>query len=187
MLAPEVVKEMKEYGNAGFSYKEIAAALNVDPRTVSNYLGKKNSRITVTDEVYRRMCELRDHGLSNSQIAIEMHISESTVTTHLGPTKKRAEYGSLVSHATGDTFVKEEKRANEMQRKLKVVNTSISCDGKDFYYKASTDGRVRISSATGFAVDLDKDQFLNFIAELCEVGDWLAKNTNDGTVCYLDS
>ena len=187
MLSSEVVNEMKEYGNAGFTYKEIAETLNVDPRTVSRYLGKKNSRVIVTDEIYKKMCELRSHGLSNSQIAIEMGISESTVTTHLGPTKKRAEYGSIIAHTTGETFVKEEKREITMQRKLKVVNTSVSCDGKDFYYKASTDGRVRISSATGFSVDLDKDQFLNFIAELCEVGDWLSKNTNDGTSCYLDS
>ena len=185
-MTEKQIQEMKEYANEGFSYKEIAEAMNVSQWTVSRHLGKKNVHTFITDDLISKMENLRSQGLSNAQIAIEMGINQRTVREHIGTQKKRSEYGSLVAHVTGESFVKEDKMVRNVERKLKLTNTSISCEGKDFSYKASTDGRVRITSSTGIQIDLTKDQLLGLIAELCEIGDWLAKNSLSDGVCFLE-
>lgn len=186
-MTEEKIQEMHDYAKEGFSYKEIAEALNVSPWTVSRHLGKKNVHTFITDDIVQKMESLRSQGLSNAQIAIELGINQRTVREHIGAQKKRSEYGSLVAHVTGESFVKENKTMQNVQRKLKVTNTSISCDGKDFSYKASTDGRVRITSSTGIQIDITNDQLLCLIAELCEIGDWLAKNSSNGELNYLEA
>lgn len=184
-LTQEQINEMKEYDAANFTYKDIAQAMNVSVWTVSRHLGGKRHRTKITDEVIERMEELRTKGLSNAQIGIELSIDPTTVKKYIGEQKKRSEYGSLIAHVTGESFV--EKEEKKIQRKLKLTNTSISCDGRDFSYKASTDGRVRITSSTGIQIDITKDQLLCLIAELCEIGDWLSKNALDNDMCYLEA
>lgn len=176
-LSQQKIDEMREYGNIGLSYKDIAKELGCDVSTVTRYLGKKHKHTIVTDEIISRMQELRDHGLSNSQIAIEIGVSPTTVTEYLGKQKVRAQYGTIVAHVTGSSFVPYEKKEIKMEQKLKVVNKSISFEGEMFSYKVCTDGRIRITSETGVAIDLDKKSLSNFISELCEVGDWFERNT----------
>lgn len=183
-LTSQQIEEMREFANLGFSYKDIAKEMKLNPRTVSRHLGKKYERRNVDEATINRMQELRDQGLSNCQIAKEIGFDPGTVIKYLGKQKSgsRARYGSIVSHATGDSFVvqdtkDQERNIQKMESKLKVVKASISCDGNDFSYRVNTDGMVRITSATGIILDLTKEQLLNFIAELCEIGDWMAKNT----------
>lgn len=178
-ISEQQIQEMKDYGAAGISYSDIAKEMNMSPHTVAKYLGRKQLR--VDDNLVERMQKLRDEqGLSNSQIASDLGVNVATVGRYIGKQKtmNRAQWGSLSSHVTGTTFAKEERPAG----KLKQTRTSISWEGKDFTYKASTDGKVRITTSTGVAVDLTRDQFLNFIAELSEVGDWLEKNSRKESV-----
>ena len=183
-LTSQQIEEMKEFANLGFSYRDIAKEMKLNPRTVSKHLGKKYERRTVDNDMLSHMQELRSQGLSNCQIAKETGFNPGTVVKYLGKQKSgvRASYGSIVSHATGDSFViqespKQERNVQKVESKLKVVKASISCDGSDFSYRVNTDGMVRITTSTGIILDLTKDQLLNFIAELCELGDWLAKNS----------
>jgi DNA-binding CsgD family transcriptional regulator len=175
-MSQEKISEMIEYGKLGFTYKDIAKEFGCDVSTVARHLGPKQGHTFVNDKLIARMKELRDHGLSNSQIAIELNASLRTIEKYIGKQKKRAEYGSIVAHATGESFVKYEEKENKMENKLKIINSSVSFQGKNFTYKACTDGRVRITSETGVAIDLDRDSFAEYVSELLEVGNWLECN-----------
>ena len=180
-ITEEQINEMRELRDAGFSKQEIATHMGISAVTVTRYAPKfkiKNRIEPISQETLDKMISLRNKGLSNSQIAKELGMSYSTVLKKLGPQPDmaRAEYGSIVSHATGVTFVKEEPPKMQKKTALKLVKTSVEMQGREFTYKATTEGEVRITHPTGFATNLTVDQFYNYIAELREVGDWLAEN-----------
>lgn len=89
----------------------------------------------------------------------------------------KAEYGAIISHATGESFVKEAKEPPQKKALLKTTKTSIELQGHDFTYKVTSDGEITILHPTGFATSLTENQFYIYMSELCELGDWLSKNT----------
>ena len=109
----EAWKKMHE---EGMSYKEIADKVGYCKDTVYRYVTGKSfhervstrkSPVVITDEKVEDMKIYRELGLSNKQIAIEMGLSVATVHRHLGNQKDghRADYGSIVAHTTGESFV----------------------------------------------------------------------------------
>jgi DNA-binding CsgD family transcriptional regulator len=179
----EKIDQVLEYKAAGFTNKDIAKEMHMSPHTVGVIVGrmKKQSRTKITDADIVRMKELRGKGLSNSQIAKEIGCSYFTVRSYISyqPDMNRAAYGSIVAHAKGDTYVKEEKPVEKPVSKLKLARTDVTLDGKMASYKASSEGRVRIMFTTGSNADMTKDDFYELISELCEVGQWLSKNVKD--------
>lgn len=112
----------------GISREAIYRLIGSDGKTFPN----RKPPVKITDNMVEDMNVYQDLGLSNSQIAIEMGLSKTTVQRYLGRQKKarRAEYGSLISHATGDSFVpegydlhklKEEKKLEHVKETPKVV------------------------------------------------------------------
>ncbi len=180
-LSQQQIDEICELSQAGFSNKDISVELGIAQHTVAKYVGIKHKRSNITEDVIKQMQSLRSKGLSNSQIALELGMSKTTVDNHIGLQKSmnRAVYGSLVAYSTGDSFVKESKMSTG---KLKQTKTSVSWDGKEYSYKASTDGQIRITSPTGVATSFTRDQFLTFMAELSEVLDWVEENSKKESV-----
>ena len=182
-ITDEKIKEIQELRDAGFTNKEIAKEMGISGATVSRYAPKfkvKKRAAPISENTFQKMLELRTKGLSNSQIGKELGMSYSTVLRKLGPQPDmvRAEYGSIISHVTGETFVKEEEPKMQKKTALKLIKTCVEMQGREFTYKATTEGEVRITHPTGFATNLTADQFYNYIAELCEVGDWLTENAS---------
>lgn len=163
---------------------QIAEELGCAYRTVARHLGvkyeecrKKNISVDKT-----KMLGLRAKGLSNNQIAIEMGCSYETVLKHIGsqPDNNRSDYGSIISHVTGESFVKEKE-----VRKLQQISISVTFTGKDWTYEATDKGFVKISTFAGHALDLDIHQLENLMDELNEVHDWIKKH-NTTPVILLD-
>lgn len=184
-LSSEIVAQVKGYGEAGFTYSDIAKELGISDTTVGNILGPKcphGSPHKVTEEMIQRMFELRGKGLSNSQIALELGINVITVRRYIGKQAdmSRAAYGSIVAKVCGESFVKEEERMEQpLARKLKLAKTEVTMDGDIASYKLSSEGRTRITFKNGTNIDLTKQDFLALIAELCEAGEWMTHNTTD--------
>ena len=180
-LTQQQIDEIRELSQAKFSNKDISIGLGIAQHTVAKYVGIKHKRSNITEDVIKQMQSLRDKGLSNSQIGLELGVSKTTVDNHIGQQKSmnRAVYGSLVSYATGDSFVKESKMS---AGKLKQTKTSVSWDGKEYSYKASTDGQIRITSPTGIATSFTREQFLTFVAEINEVLTWVEENSKKESV-----
>lgn len=168
------------------NYK-IAKEMGLSQHTIGKVVGRKQkvhkARGKMTEKEIERMKELRAQGLSNSKIAKELNIAVVSVRRYLGkqPAGIRSEYGSIVAHVTGESFVKEKemKEMKEKKAKLKIVKTDISFAGVKADYKVSSDGRVRIIFPTGTAFDFAKNDFYEFMLELCEIGDWLTQNAAD--------
>lgn len=194
-IPDEKIEEIRNFAALGFSYKDIAKQLNITPDTVTKYAGRKHEhKGALPKETVDRMVGMESVGLSHQQIAKELGLATKTVYRYLGKQRSgvRAQYGSIVAHVTGESFVSKElaqriesrkpeiKEDKKMTSNLKITSTSIHVEGKDFHYRVSTDGKVRITSDTGFAVDLEKDGFLNLICELSQLVDWLAKNSSEG-------
>lgn len=187
------IDEMKEYRNAGFSMNEIADSLGVSVQTVQRYAG---GSAILTPQLIDKMQEMVRLGLSHSQIAKELDISYYHVQKALGKQKfnNRASYGSLASYAKGSSFIPKELQQTtapiineetpfvpspvkeETRHKMKIIKSSVTMEGEKYSYKLSSDGGVRLTSATGFAVDMTDKEFANFMNELKEVSDWRAKN-----------
>ncbi len=137
------VESWKKMHEEGMSYKKIADKVGYCQDTIYRYVTGKSFRehvstrkkpVAITDEKIEDMKIYRELGLSNKQIAIEMGLSVVTVQRHLGNQKDghRADYGSIVAHATGDTFVpkgydlhklKEEKKLEKAQAKVEIIKT----------------------------------------------------------------
>lgn len=185
------IDEMKEYRSAGFSMSEIANSLGVSIQTVQRYAG---ASAVLTPQLIDKMQEMVRLGLSHSQIAKELDISYYHVQKALGKQKfnNRAPYGALASHAKGESFIPKELTTTpiineetpfvpspikeETKHKMKIIKSSVTMEGEKYSYRLSSDGGVRLTSATGFAVDMTDKEFANFMNELKEVSDWRAKN-----------
>lgn len=185
-LSSEIIAQVKEYGEAGFTYSDIAKDLGISDKTVGYILGPKRphgSPHKVTEETIQQMLKLRGKGLSNSQIALELGINAITVRRHIGKQAdmSRAAYGSIVAKVCGESFVKEEERMEQpLARKLKLAKTEVTMDGDIASYKLSSEGRTRITFKNGTQyIDLTKQDFLALIAELCEAGEWMTHYATD--------
>jgi DNA-binding CsgD family transcriptional regulator len=137
------VESWKKMHEEGMSYKEIADKAGYCPDTVFRHVTGKSYHkcvstrkkpVAITDEKVEDMKIYRELGLSNKQIAIEMGLSVVTVQRHLGNQKDghRADYGSIVAHTTGESFVpkgydlhklKEEKKLEKEQTKVDIIKT----------------------------------------------------------------
>lgn len=183
----EKIDQVLEYKAAGFTNKDIAKEMHMSQNTVRAIVGhtKKQARKKISDADIAKMKELREKGLSNSQIAKEIGCSDFTVRSYISyqPDMNRAEYGSMKTHATGETFIKEPKPEPKL-KKLKTVKTEISMEGDICSYKVSSEGRARITFSTGTAIDFTKTDFFKLISELCEVGEWLSQNTYEPKQLY---
>lgn len=164
--------------------REIAKETGVCVDTLTNLLGVKNKAAgkRLSFNTVKIMEELRSKGLSNKQIALELGVSYKTVHCKLGnqPNGSRSEYGSIIAHVTGDSFVKQ-KEVYKLQR----ISTCVTFAGKDWTYEATDKGFVKISAFAGVCTDMDIRQLENLIGELQEVYDWMKQN-NTTPVILLD-
>lgn len=183
-ISEEKRNEIIELSNAGFTNVEISKELGVSHYTIHRIVGYKDTSSSkkghrLTNEGIEKMLQLKAKGLSNSKIAIELGIAKTTVNRYMGkqPTMNRAEYGSIIAHTTGESFVKEEPKV--AVKKLKTVKTEVSFKGDIANYKASSEGQVRITFSTGVPVDLEKSDFFKLLTELCEIGNWLTENATN--------
>ena len=183
-ISEEKRNEIIELSKAGFSNHDISKELGVSYTTIRHIIGykdttscKKGKRLNNQD--IEKMLSLKAQGLSNSKIAIELGVARSTVNRWMGnqPTMNRAEYGSIIAHTTGESFVKEEPKV--AVKKLKTVKTEASFEGDIARYKTSSEGQVRITFSTGVPVDLEKSDFFKLLTELCEIGNWLTENAKN--------
>lgn len=178
------IEDIRTLVELGASAKEISEELHINYRTALKYAGVSGHR-HVDDKLMQKMLELQNKGLSHQQIGIELGLSYATVHKHLGDQKdmNRSNYGSIVSHVTGNSFVQQEN-VTKLSRKnqLTQISSSVSYQGECFTYKISTDGKVRLSNVLGTVIDFDKDQFIRFVSELCELEntltDFTAKSSN---------
>ena len=122
------VESWKKMHDEGMSYEKIAKEVGYCKDTVFRYVkgvsyhdrvSTRKKPITITSEKIEEMNIYRELGLSNKQIAIEMGISYASVLRHIGGQKdgNRSDYGSIVSHATGDSFVNKEMMEAVKMRK----------------------------------------------------------------------
>ena len=139
----------------------------------------------ITDADISRMKELREQGLSNLQIAKEIGRSYITVKRSIGrqPTGNRASYGSVVSHVTGDTYVKHPPVKKEPA--IRMTESVFRFRGKnDVEYRVDSTGRVRIIRSNGDHVDIsaNANDFFTFLNELSELGEFILKLPGMSTV-----
>ena len=141
ILTPEKIDEAIKLYNSGMTYEELSKQFHCQPDTLRKKLrehvpglrtisGRKNP-VKITDQVIEDMQVYRELGLSNKQIAIEMGLSVVTVCRHLGKQKDghRADYGSIVAHTTGESFVPKgldflrAKEASKMEKEKDIVSS----------------------------------------------------------------
>lgn len=187
----------------GMTYKEIADKVGYCKDTIYRYVAGKSYHkcvstrkkpVAITDEKVEDMKIYRELGLSNKQIAIEMGLSVATVHRHLGNQKDghRADYGSIVAHTTGESFVpkgldlqraKEEKKLEKAQAKVEIIKTKeisedapsglkiasflLVLNGEDCQYTIEND-RVRIEFL-GSVLDIPSQMIGKLAEELKSV------------------
>lgn len=134
------VEAWKKMHEEGMTYKEIADKVGFCKDTIYRYVTGKSfhervstrkSPVVITDEKVEDMRIYRELGLSNKQIAIEMGLSVATVHRHLGNQKDghRADYGSIVAHTTGESFVpkgldlQRAKETKKMEKEKDLVSS----------------------------------------------------------------
>ena len=194
-MTPEDIQKMRELHEQGLGSTAIAKIIGTSDKTVISYVGRlnKGKGRRINNEDIIRMNALRDQGLSNSQIAIEMGITKQTVYQHLGnqPKGVRAEYGSIVAHADGDSFAKHEvckwqlstphvvgdisetlEPKKDEPAKLSVARSVTTYDGSFLRYKVDTNGQIIISVPNQpESICLDFKQFNKMLEELMELSD----------------
>lgn len=174
-ISESTINEVKELEKLGFTRIEISKQLGISDATIRHYLStKQKEHAVITPEIIEKMRNLRSQGLSNSKIAIELNIDQRTVLKYLGrqPTGIKAEYGSIVSHATGESFIKKE------ESRLKKISTKVSYAGDRFKYDVDSTGFVEFSdSPVGAITVLTKEELNTFIKELTELNTWLEQNS----------
>lgn len=188
-------EEMKRLYAEGMTCKEIAAKFGCSLDTAHRIIkpGRHNSK-AITRAQINDMLVYRDLGLSNQQIAIEMGLSYQSVVRYLGPQPagNRSEYGSIVAHATGETYVnaakaeaqkEETKTMNAMQQTIERAKSSTlilesiitSYKGHSCSYKYSdTSKQIRITAPNGDNLTIMKEDFLYFANEVFELAMKLA-------------
>lgn len=186
-IGEELINEIKAGLEMGMTQEELANELGVCRATIGRALSesgiqhkKRKDAFTVTPEAIEKMKDLRAKGLSNSKIAIELGCTIVTVQRHIGPQPKmtRAEYGSIVSHVTGTSFVNQKEES-----KLKKISTIVKFSGSDFDYEADDSGFLVMSSRNGITINLDIDRLHSLMSELQELDKWFADNST--TPVYL--
>lgn len=192
-ITEEQVQEMDTLREQGFNNKQIAERLGIDPVSVRRHIGSAFRRKPVTEKDIEEMKIYRGLGLSNSQIAIEMGRSRTTIDQYIGLQKesRRADYGSLKTHANGDTFVKQPTYSKEEEmdamtpeayletikpeKKLKLASSVTTYEGRDIRYKLDHQGNtIQIVSITGENMTLNKDEFLIMLSELNELAGYIS-------------
>lgn len=173
--------------------KQIAQKFGCNYQVVQRIVKSNDHRNSnaVTREQINDMLVYRDLGLSNKQISIEMGISYESVLRHIGrqPLGSRSEYGSIVSHVTGETYVdtaklKELKKEdtgmiNAMQQAKTIATTQSSLvlesivtsyKGHSCSYKYSDlSKQIRITAPNGDNLTIMKEDFLYFANEVFEL------------------
>lgn len=182
-VTEETVSKMRELRARGLSNVQIAKELGIkSTTTIVNHIGHQSdnrfapNKISMQD--ISKMQVLRSQGLSNSQIAREMSIDPGTVRYHIGiqPTGNRAEYGSVISHVTGDTYAKHPPVKKEPA--IRMTESVFRFRGKnDVEYRVDSAGRVRIIRSNGDHVDIsaNANEFFTFLNELSELGEFILK------------
>ena len=177
------INKAKEYVDAGFERKDICRELKCNMATLRKYVGASYNRKykKVTDDMTQNMKNLRAKGLSNSQIAIELGVAPSTVCKYISnqPTGNRAEYGSIVAHSTGESYIKEKLTVKNIKLKSEEITRNYS--GDIFNYSINNDGIATIYSDTicGTEITLTYDNLFKFINELCDLAEDLQKITKN--------
>lgn len=123
-----------------------------------------------------RLKELKKQGLSNRQISIELCLSPVTVRRYLGDQQlmSRSEYGSIVSHITGDSFV---KGMDGMAKKVENPGLSVSTvyvKGKELAYQVELGKGIHIYKDNVDQLYLSKDQLSDFVKEIAWLADCLS-------------
>lgn len=136
-----------------------------------------------------RLKELKKQGLSNRQISIELCLSPVTVRRYLGSQQlmSRSEYGSIVSHITGDSFV---KGMDGMAKKIENPGLSVSTvyvKGKELEYRVDLEKGIHICRKDlekGIHIYrnnvdqlyLPKDQLSDFVKEIVWLTDCFSQD-----------
>lgn len=180
-ITTEQIADMKELRAQGFTNKEIQEKLGLGHATVSRHLPKKFSHPILKSNAVDDMLTYRELGLSNKQIALEMGLSYSTVVKKIGPQPigLRSEYGSIVSHATGESFAAkaapvQKKEESDMPKAigsaLELVQNTVEFKGKVASYKINMQNVIEIKVDDGRPLDfLAPYQISDLIAELKEL------------------
>jgi len=133
----------------------------------------------ITLEQVMQMQELRAQGLTNAQIGIEMGLTAVSVRRHIGaqPTGMKAAYGSMVSHATGESFNPMPIRVMEKKpTKLSVVSSTTLLQGEELKYEVDNrTGYVTIQHSPMLEYPMDKDTLERLILELMDVYEYMQK------------
>lgn len=174
------IREMETLRAQGLNNKQIAKKLGLSTITVTRHLPKTHIR-SVDPKMIEDMLTYRELGLSNKQIALEMGLNYSTVVKQIGPqpTGVRSEYGSIVSHATGESFAAkaapiQKKEESDMPKAigsaLELVQNTVEFKGKIASYKINMQNIVEIKANDGGPLDfLAPYQISDLIAELKEL------------------
>ena len=125
-----------------------------------------------------RLKELKEQGLSNRQISIELCLSPVTVRRYLGNQQQmsRSEYGSIVSHITGDHFV---KGMDGMAKKIENPGLSVSTvyvKGKELDYRVDLKKGIHIYRNNVDQLYLPKDQLSDFAKEIVWLADCISQD-----------
>ena len=177
-ITQEQIQEMEALHAQGLNNVEIAKKIGVSHNAVQRHISNPGFR--VDDKMIEDMKVYRELGLSNRKIAIEMGISYETVRRKLGnqPTGTRSEYGSIVAHTTGDSFVHQDitpatkKEENLMAKTigtaLELVSNTVEFKGKIGYYTIDMCNGITVKSAS------NQDKGLNFLIP-CQLSDLIAE------------
>lgn len=180
---------MKQYDAQGLSRKEICEKMHLSKDTVYRYIGPAKKWNKVQAEDILRMQELRTKGLSNAQIGIELGFAASTIAYYIGPQPdgNRSDYGSIVAHADGEHFVKEDDVTKKMPVEKAILSPSsiLSVErsvttyrGESMSYKIDTAGTITIKDNCegGPMMQMSFDQFNRFLEELMALIDKIPQN-----------
>ena len=208
IITTSQIKQMEELRAQGLNNKEISKMLGIHPHTVGTYLPKIFNRHTITPQMVEDMKTCRELGLSNKQIAIELGISYTTVTNRIGPQpdSRKSQYGSIVSHANGESYLDAVKPVNQIEKfnkrwnrqpedqkekeatpmassALELVSNTIEFKGKVGFYKIDMHNGIEIESAADLTPNksgpirfLAPFQLHDFITELQKLQRFLETN-----------
>lgn len=181
-ISQKEIDNIQELYKQGLNYNEIISKTGRSKATISRAVAPLVNHTEKEKDVKAKMLELRGQGLSNQQIAKEMNYSYSQVYNVIGkqPTGNRAEYGSVVAHVTGSSYVNttlEKPKPVEKKPKAVLLEESVfRFKGKTCSYRVDSKGHVRILLNNGNYLDIpDPKSLFTMIDELADIGEFLLK------------
>lgn len=155
----------------------------------------KRKAMSSTDVMQMRT--LREEGLSNRKIALKLGVSYETVHRYLGrqPDGVRSNYGEIVSHAIGDSFIgdsqlnrfplpetdlaplKELRVKMDDEKKKPIFKLAkLKLEGMKYRYLFSMGESLGVANDCGESITIDKADILTFCKELTYLAECLSQD-----------